>query len=157
MLTISHTQCLYQGVTNIVQFQISRSTLNDRMYLCDTPRDTMAKYMMLQSLWSTPTWNAPELMPNIFKLYFSCVPKLYAQQKCNYSCAPEPFAQHKTSHRSCASRSMPNTNISSIMCFRVHAQHKTYIYLYIINNWHTPDIQNKSSCSYVVGSSTQYI
>ena len=98
---------------------------------------------MLQSLCPT------------FPIIFSCVPELYAQHKCKYSCAPEPLAQHKTSHRSCASGSMSNTNISSIMCFRVHAQHKTYIYLYIINNWLMPNIQNKSSCSYAVGSSTQ--
>ena len=80
--------------------------------------------------------DAPELMLNInmefsraytqhFQLYFSFVPKLYAQHKCKYSCAPEPLAQHKnlidhvfqgpcptqTFHQSCASGSMPNTNI----------------------------------------------
>ena len=66
-----------------------------------------------------------------FPIIFSCVLELYAQHKCKYSCAPEPLAQHKTSHRSCASGSMHNTNISSIMCFKVHAQHKTYIYTYI--------------------------
>ena len=126
------------------------------MYLYDTPRDTMAKDPMLQSLCSTLTCNAPKLMPNISKLYFSCVPELYAQHKCNYSCAPEPFTQHKTSHQLSASGSTANTNISSIICFRVHMQHTTYIYLYISNNWLTPNIQNKSSCSYEVGSLTQY-
>ena len=98
---------------------------------------------------------------------------------------PEPLAQHKTSHRSCASGSTPNTNISSIMCFRVHAQHKHFInhvlqgphptqtfhqscalgstpnknhfiYIYIINNWIASNIQNKSSYLYAVGSLTQY-
>ena len=32
-----------------------------------------------------------------------------------------------------------------------------YMYIYIINNWITPNIQNKSSCSYAMGSSTRYI
>ena len=70
---------------------------------------------MLQSLCPT------------FPIIFSCVLELYAQHKCNYSCALEPLAQHKTSHRSCASGPMPNTNISLIMCFRVHSQHKHFI------------------------------
>ena len=91
-----------------------------------------------------------------FPIIFSCVPKLYAQHKCKFSCAPEPLAQHKTSHRSCTSGSTPNTNISSIMCFRVHTQNKTYIYIYIINNWITSNIQKKSSCLDAVGSLTQY-
>ena len=77
----------------------------------------------------------------------------------------------------------PTQKISLIMCFMVHAQHKTYTYIYIINNWLMPNIQrksscspntkhiytyiinnsltrniqSKSSCSYAVGSLTQYI
>ena len=38
----------------------------------------------------------------------------------------------------------PTQKISSIMCFKVHTQQKTYTYKYIINNWLTPNIQNKS-------------
>ena len=116
----------------------------------------MAKYRMLQSLCSTSTWNAPGLTPNISKLCFSCVPELYAEPICKHSCALESLDQHKTSHRSGASGSMPNINISSIMCFGVHAQHNQHIYTYITNNWITPNIQRKSSCSYGVGSLTQY-
>ena len=114
-----------------MQFQSFCSKLNARMYLYDTPRDTMAKDRMLQILCSTPTWNDPEVMPNISKLYFHVFQSFYAQHKCNKSCASEYFSQHKTSHQLCASGSMPNINISSIMCFRVHAQHKTCIYIYI--------------------------
>ena len=84
----------------------------------------------------------------------SCAPKLLAQHKYKYSfalellaqkktsifpCSPELLTQHKTSHQSCASGSTPNTTN-----------------IYILNNWITPNIQSKSSCSYVVGSLTQY-
>ena len=62
-----------------------------------------------------------------FPIIFSCVLEIYAQHKCKYSCAPEPLTQHKTSHRSSASGSTPNKNISSIMSFRVQAQHKHFI------------------------------
>ena len=106
-----------------MQFQSFHSTLNARMYLYDTPRDTMAKDPMLQSLCSTPTWNAPELMPNISKLYFSCVPELYAQHNVNTHVLhnlllntkhlinhvlQSPFPT-QTFHQPCASGSMPNT------------------------------------------------
>ena len=72
----------------------------------------------------------------------------------------------------CSRASCSTQNISLIMCFRVHAQHKyfinhvlqvprptqlSYISICIINNCLMPNIQNKSSCSYGVGSSTQYI
>ena len=77
-----------------MQFQSCCSTLNARMYLYDTPRDTMAKDPMLQSLCSTSTWNSQEL---------------YAQKKCKFSCAPKPLSQHKSCHQSCASQSKPNT------------------------------------------------
>ena len=72
---------------------------NGRMYLYDTPRDTMAKDLMLQILCSTSTWNAPELMPNI---------------------------KHLINHM--LQGPCPTQNISSIMCFRVHAQHNQHIY-----------------------------
>ena len=68
--------------------------------------------------------------------------ELLSQHKTSiYPCALELVAQHKTSHQSCDSWSMPNT--------RKH--------IYIICNWITPNISNKSSCSYAVGSLTQYI
>ena len=38
---------LKHGVTNLVQFQSSTLNTNSRMYLYDTPRDTMAKDSML--------------------------------------------------------------------------------------------------------------
>ena len=37
---------LRQGVTNLLQFQSSLLNTNARMYLYDTPRDTMAKDLM---------------------------------------------------------------------------------------------------------------
>ena len=78
--------------------QSSRSTLNDRMHLYDTPRDTMVKDSMLKSLCSTSTWNAPVLMPNISNYIFMCSRALCSTKK-----------------------------ILFIMCFRVHAQHKHFI------------------------------
>ena len=46
-----------------------------------------------------------------------------------------------TNHQSlkCSRAPCSTQNISSIMCFRVHAQHKQ-AYTYIINNWLTPYI-----------------
>ena len=52
-------------------------------------------------------------------------------------------AQQKTSHQSCALGSTPNT--------------KQTTYIYIINNWITSNMSNKSSCSYAMWSSTEYI
>ena len=58
----------------------------------------------------------------------TCTPKLLAQYKYKYSCAPELLTQHKTPNTHVLQRFLLNTNISSIMCFRVHAQHvKSYI------------------------------
>ena len=111
-----------------MQFQSSRSTLNARMYLYDTPRDTMAKDPMLQSLCSTSTWNMLQSLCPTFPIIFSCVPDLYAQHKCKYSCSLEPLIQHKTSHRSCVSGSTPNTNIS---CASRSMPNTKHIYTYI--------------------------
>ena len=94
-------------------------------------------------------------MPNISNYIFMCSIALCSTQMQVLMCSR-------------ASRS--TQKISSIMCFRVHAQQKhfinhvlqfpcptqTYIYIYIINNWLTSNIQNKSSCLYAVGSLTQY-
>ena len=68
------------------------------MYLYDTPRYTMAKDPMLQILCSTSTSNASQLMSNISNYIFMCSRALRSTQ-----------------------------NISSIMFFRVHAQHKYFI------------------------------
>ena len=78
-----------------------------------------------------------------FPIMFSCVPELYAQHKCKYSCSPEPLTQHKSSHWSCASGSTPNTKhfINHVLQGPCPIQ-PTYIYIYIINNWLTPNIQN---------------
>ena len=38
---------LKQGVTDLVKFQSSSLNTNGRMYFYDTPRDTMAKDLML--------------------------------------------------------------------------------------------------------------
>ena len=103
---------LKQGVTNLVQFQSSSLSTNSRMYLYDTPRDTMAKDPMFQRLCSTSTWKAPRLMPNTSNYLFmcsrdslstqmsqnSCSPELLAEQKKSiYPCAPELLTQHKLS------------------------------------------------------------
>ena len=40
------------------------------MYFYDTPRDTMSKDSMLQSLCSKSTWKAPRLIPNTSNLSF---------------------------------------------------------------------------------------
>ena len=121
-----------------MHLQISSLNTNARMYLYDTPRDTMAKNLMLQSLCSTSTWKASRLMPNTSNIIFSCVlehhaqhkykyscapellsqhninytcaPEILSQHNINYSCAPKLLSQHKTSHQSCASGSIPNTN-----------------------------------------------
>ena len=58
--------------TNLVQFQNYSLNTNTRMYLYDTPRDTMAKDPMLQILCSTSTWKAPHLIPNISNYIFMC-------------------------------------------------------------------------------------
>ena len=66
-----------------------------------------------------------------FPIIFSCVLELYPQHKCKYSCAPEPRAQHKTSHRSCASRSMPNTkNFINHVLQAPHLAQNIYIHIY---------------------------
>ena len=49
---------------------------NARMYLYSTPRDTMDKDLMFQSLCSTSTGNVPGLMPNTFDSYISCASEL---------------------------------------------------------------------------------
>ena len=71
----------------------------------------------------------------------------------------------------CSRASHSTQNISLIMCFRVHAQHKhfinhvlqgphptqTYIYIYISSTIGLrSNIQNNSSCLYAVGPLTQY-
>ena len=55
----------------------------------------------------------------------------------------------------CSRAPRSTKNISWIMCFRVHTQHKQE-YIYIINNWLMSNIEKKSSCSYAVRYSTQY-
>ena len=82
-----------------MRFKSSSLNTNARIYFYDTPRDTMAKDPMLQSLCSTPTWKAPRLILNTSNYLFMC------------------------------SRASPSTqNISSIMCFRVHTQHIKHMY-----------------------------
>ena len=86
------------------------------------------------------------LCPTI-PIIFSCDLELHARHKGKYSCAQEFLAQQKssithvlqssslnTNHKSlvCSKASSSTQNISSVMCFRVHAQHKqAYIYIYI--------------------------
>ena len=110
-----------------MQFQSSSLNTNSRMYLQDTPRDTMAKDLMFQSLCSTSTWNTLGLMPNTSNSYlFMCFRASCSTQALNthvlesfllntnikYSCAPQLLAQHK--HQ-------------ILMCLRACAQHKHLI------------------------------
>ena len=129
------------------------------MYLYDTPRDTMAKDQMLESLFSTSTSKDLGLMPNTSNYLFMCSRAFCSTQFINHSSVSELLAQHKTSHRSCATGSMPNTKhfINHVLQGTSPTQ-PAYIYISIciINNWITPNIQKKSSCSYAVESLTQY-
>ena len=109
----------------------------------------MAKDSMFQILCSTSTWKDPGLMPNASKFIFSCsselhdqnkcfhnscFPELLAQHKYKHSCAPELLAQHKHQILMCSRSPLSTQNISSIVCFRVHAQHmKSYIYITYAN------------------------
>ena len=69
------------------------------------------KIQKFQIVYSTPTWNAPELMPNISKLYFHVF---------------QSFMLNKNVLLLCSGSFLSTQNISSIMCFKVHAQHKTF-------------------------------
>ena len=154
-----------------MQFQSFSLNTNARMYLYNTPRDTMAKDPMFQSLCSTSTWNVPRIMPNTSNSYFPCalelmlntnIKKIMCSRACaqhiyqmthvlqsscstqtsNHSSSPELTLNTK-SHQSCASGSMPNTYN------RIHAKIKHM-------HWLTPNICKKSSYSSAVGSYTQY-
>ena len=58
----------------------------------------------------------------------SCVPEVLTQHKYKHSCAPNILSQHKHQILMCSKAPHSTKNISSIMCFRVHAQHmKSYI------------------------------
>ena len=109
------------GVTLSAIPELSLNT-NPRMYLYNIPRDTMTKDPMFQSLCSTSTWNALELMPNISNYIFMCSRASRSTPFVNHSSVLELLAQHKTSHQSCAWRSTPNTDkhiyISSIIVLR---------------------------------------
>ena len=85
---------LKQVVTNLVRFQRSSLNTNARMYLYDTPRDTMAKDPMLRAYAQHQNGRLKGLCPTL-PIIFSCDPKLLAQHKFKYSCAPEILSQHK--------------------------------------------------------------
>ena len=70
-----------QGVTNLVQFQSSSLNTNARMYLWDTPRETMVKDLMFQILYSTSTSKDLGLIPITYNFIFSCASKIHAQYK----------------------------------------------------------------------------
>ena len=112
------------------------------MYLYDTPRDTMAKDPMLENLCSTPTWNAPKLMPNISKLYFHVFQSFMLNTN---------VITHVLESLSLNTKHLID-HVLQVPC----PTQPTYIYIYIINNWLMPNKQNKSSCTCAVGSSTQY-
>ena len=78
------------------------------MYLYDTPMDTMAKDLMLQSLCSTSIWNALGLMPNTSNSYNSCAPELMLNTKSHNSCATK-IMLNTSSHNSGDSKLTLNT------------------------------------------------
>ena len=133
-----------------MQFHSFFSTLNARMYLYDTPRDTMAKDLMLQSLCSTSTWKDSGLMPNTSKLSFHVFQSFMLNTNIILMCyrdsrSTETSITHvlqspslNTKHQllMCSRAPYSTQNISSIMCFRVHPQQNKHIYM--INNWLTP-------------------
>ena len=125
------------------------------MYLYDTPRDTMAKDMMLQSLCSTSTRNALELMPNISNYIFHVFQSFMLNTNVSIHVLQSLSLNPKHLIDHVLQVPLPTQNISSIMCFRVHTQQNQHIYTYIIKICLMPNIQSKSSCSYVVGSLTQ--
>ena len=102
-----------------MQFQSFLSTLNARMYLYNTPRDTIAKDPMLQSLCSTSTWKDLGIMCNMSNYLLMCYNASRSTLFINQSRVLELLTQHKTSCQSCTSRSTPITNkhihISSII------------------------------------------
>src|SRR5882757_4957316 len=72
---------LKKGFTNLVQLHSSSLNTNARMYLYNTPRDTMAKDPMLQCLCSTSTYKALGLTPNTSKYYlFMCLRASHSTQ-----------------------------------------------------------------------------
>ena len=97
-----------------MQFQSFSLKTNASMHLYNTPRDTMAKDPMLQSLFSTSIWNAPGLMPNISNYYNSCAPELMLNKIFHNSCVPY-IALNTKSHHLCSSGFIPNTLCNSIM------------------------------------------
>ena len=96
-----------------MQFQRSSLNINARMYLQDTPRDTMAKDPRFESLCSTSTWNDPGLMPNTSNSYiFMCFRASFSTKTFKYSFSIELLL---------------NTIIKTPMCFRARAQDKHLI------------------------------
>ena len=74
----------------------------------------------------------------------------------NYPCSLELLAQHKTLSTHVLQSSSLNTKHIINHVLQGPCQTKQ-AYIYIINNWLMLNIYKKSSCSYVVGSWTQYI
>ena len=123
-----------------MQFESLSLNTNARMYLYNTPRDTMSKDPMFHNLCSTSIWNAPGIMPNTSNSYNSCALELMLNMTSHNSCAPElalntksnhscdlELALNTKSHHSCASVSTTNTLYNSIMhsvfCTFYHHNH----------------------------------
>ena len=66
---------------HLVQFQSLLLNTNARMYLYNTPRDTMAKDMLFHSLCSTSTQNARWIITNTSNSYFPCASELMLNTK----------------------------------------------------------------------------
>ena len=102
-----------------MQFQSSSINTSARMYLYDTPKNTMAKDPMLQRLCSTSTWKAPRIMPNTSNYLFMCSRASRSTQIINHSISLELLAQHKSSITQVVQSFPLNTNkhihISSII------------------------------------------
>ena len=114
-----------------MQFQSSRSTLNARMYLYDTPRDTMAKDLMLQSLCSTSIMEFSRAYAQYFQLYFHVFQSFMLNTNVSTHVLQSLSLNTKHLIDYVLQGPCPTQNISSIMCFRVHTQHKQHIYPYV--------------------------
>ena len=95
---------------HLVQFHIFTLNTNARMYLYNTPMDTMDKDPIFQSLCLKSIWTTLGLMPNTSNSYlFMCF---------IYSCPTQMF------HNSCSQELMLNKNIKYSCASKLYAQHQ---------------------------------
>ena len=125
------------------------------MYLYDTPRDTMAKDPMFQSLCSTSTWKDSGLMPNTSNLSFHVFQSFMLNKNINTHVI-ERFLLNTTLITHVLQSSSLNTK--HLINHVLQGPHPTQTSIYISSTigFH-PIYKTKSSCSYAVEYSTKYI